>query len=267
MNELELKKRFYISLVCKHVLFEASEIGDFLAFALENLSSKKDHQGYRYAYKEEKILQHILSICDQMQVPLTNYGNTYRGLLEVINMSESLCMDYLSRLGDSHKYPLFVTLNTLEYFLKNPPTLSERFTKKLYGYIVKNIGHHSSLADFLYIETRYHIARDYLDEFFMREFTELMLSMLEEAKEKSYKHSIEFVIVMFGLLNNHYFEKIIFYYAGKSSKMRYCLISALKKIKYRLDGYNYRSVRERCYFSSHFPIILWHLFARHMLKK
>ena len=240
-SSLDIKKVFYSSLFLNKVFFEKEKYKDFISYLAneENILSDFDYK----TKKLDFLSKNNINIFEKWDVE-----------------------DIVKLLNEIHYFEV-------EIYLKNFWFQRELFPKYIEIFQKINWENKNIFKKFLieggtkildinilfYLESLW-IIDERVDIYTLEKFLDYNFN------KESYENIVRFSI---------FFHKYCYYkwwkyckiLSKKNSKVKYCLVKSIKIMWLDYDSYEYKELREKVYFSTHFPINFIHFINYKILKK
>ena len=240
LNIFSKDKLFYMSVIENKIFFDKKDLTKFIDFAI-NLKSNN-----RY------IIFNLVNFIKKQKIDIfSEFEIDY--ILKIFK--ESVYYDvqtYLEGLAFNKNY--------LIKYCEIYSLLEKKDKSSIYRFLLTNLWKAPNVDDlftlnnFKILEKNDFATQNYLDTFKNTNF-----------KYNSYKEIIDFIIIFSN--NNTITSSSLFENMSRQSwKVKYCLVKALKKL-WIYNSYQFKEVRERCYFSSHLPFSIFHFIKYKILKK
>lgn len=261
---LEKSKQFYLSLVYKKVLFSETELDDFIHFVLDIITNKKEQ-----LFIENKVfdIKNLLDFISQNNIELFS-GKYFYNIIEIVdsNASQSWSfIDYIDRFGNAF---VIKDIHSLKEFFSKVSLKNMDLKKKLYQFFTLQIARNYPIEVFIQMEKEFNLTSNFMNT----EPLEEIIFDFERHKihKKSYRFLNHYLQLVYKKFLNYWRRKDVLkeYFSTKNWKTKYILMYTLKK--YNLEDMNNfmnKEYRERCYFSSHFPMNLYHKIRMFLERK
>lgn len=237
-QKLSDEKIFFSSVIFDKKFFNSSKNNNFIKFIADDYEFKK--------YKSKNILEFLakneidiltewnISDIEKFLKKIDNFE--FRRYLEKLNYNENFYKKYLQI---SQKSP-------------------KEFKAEISRFLVKNLMKNLNLSKILYWYENWLFEN--LDIEMGMKFSDFFEKY--NFKRESYKNIIEFIVFFIKNFQRYSFEKTSKNMIKQNWKVKYCLIKWMKKAKIDINDWEYKEIREKTYFSTHFPIVIYHFFRR-----
>ncbi|MFO0763306.1 MAG: hypothetical protein U0518_00345 [Candidatus Gracilibacteria bacterium] len=262
---LENEKRFYLSIIYKTLLFDRRESHDFLRFVLNQMNKRK---GKIFIENRFGGLENVLSLMRDSGISIFESIPELTEFVSIVDANETYIWSFCQYIDLFYDQITLKSERNIVELLHHTNIQHTKFKKKLYDFITVQLLRYHGLRSFLAIQEQYNLIENPDDA---RDIKKMLLdTSIYHLKRQSYTTLEKYLSLLFTSFQLHSFEmeSLMTNISQGNGKMKYILMRVVKKRGIgEMSPYSYRSIKEKCFFQSHFPLSIYHMIKRITEKK